>query len=728
MAVTALDDGYEEEDEPIDESSSAVREYRTSGPARLLVVAGSMILLAICGATALRLLHHPAEPAAWIGVTALVGLVVIAARRRAAQRASSVVRIDGESITAIDRLGFRSLPWELVARLRMTQWRGIELSNADRTLTISLTRRFEHFPTLAADVLNRLETSYEQRQAKVRRDLFEPRTFKASVIPEILEALGSIAFSASGAWWNLTGFGIGLLTMPVAFRRLGRMPYAVVAGRSITLRTLTGTREIPFGCVARVGFVLHKRAKAAIAIEDATGQVTLVMLSRLTEQPLELYDRLRWLRDAAAQKPTVDEPITRLMPVQAAIFAAGCVIVAVATAWIPILNGRVLNVAARRGDVRLAHAALMLGSPVDFTLFNQTTPLYEAAKAGHLPVVTMLLARGADGTKQCRDMGFTPLHVAGEYGHVEIVRTLLHSGVPANVSNYHLQTPLWQIAWKKRPTDVEVATLLLDAGASIDAADRTGNTPLHVAVRYTNLPLVAYLAKRGARIDLLTHGQRSPIDLALANGCVECLRLLSTSGADLNQPDPEGRTALFNAAGRAEPNVVEVLLQLGAKPEIEAKDGFTALQVAAATGQLGAVAVLLRHHVDPNISNQRVPSPLYLAVQFGHRPVVGFLAKHGARPDMIWRDYTPLTRAAWQNDALSVGLILDGGADPNAASVQAMPPVVVAAERGNLDVVTLLLDRGADVNASHRGWSARRAARHGSHPKVVDYLLSRGAS
>jgi ankyrin repeat protein len=47
-----------------------------------------------------------------------------------------------------------------------------------------------------------------------------------------------------------------------------------------------------------------------------------------------------------------------------------------------------------------------------------------------------------------------------------------------------------------------------------------------------------------------------------------------------------------------------------------------------------------------------------------------------------------------------LGILLDKGADVNAAEGQYGTPLQVAAEGGNTELVSILLDKGADVNAA----------------------------
>ena len=70
------------------------------------------------------------------------------------------------------------------------------------------------------------------------------------------------------------------------------------------------------------------------------------------------------------------------------------------------------------------------GANVNATDKWNKTPLHEATWKGHIEVVKVLLAGGADGN--AKNNNSTPLHLASYYGHTEVVKVLLAGGV--NVS------------------------------------------------------------------------------------------------------------------------------------------------------------------------------------------------------------------------------------------------------------------------------------------------------
>lgn len=76
---------------------------------------------------------------------------------------------------------------------------------------------------------------------------------------------------------------------------------------------------------------------------------------------------------------------------------------------------------------------------------NDCTPLMEAASAGHVEIIKLLLTHSADVNAQS-STGNTPLMYACAAGHVESVKTLLEAGAAIEDHNENGHTPLMEAA------------------------------------------------------------------------------------------------------------------------------------------------------------------------------------------------------------------------------------------------------------------------------------------
>jgi hemoglobin len=208
-----------------------------------------------------------------------------------------------------------------------------------------------------------------------------------------------------------------------------------------------------------------------------------------------------------AKAPPVSQPLADRWQRQCAIDGAIAAIrwrdMARATAMITALDvdravrcGLVEQVVRGFGDsaIEFLRAELDRDRELVHATYNSRTLLHDAAAAGSIRVVGLLLERGARVSMP----GHTPLYaVANECGRPgggEIVRMLVRAGADVNAhDNVKRCTPLHMAA---RRGNLEIAKALLDCGADIDALDSKGVTPLGRARNMKKAAVAELLAAR----------------------------------------------------------------------------------------------------------------------------------------------------------------------------------------------------------------------------------------
>ena len=220
-----------------------------------------------------------------------------------------------------------------------------------------------------------------------------------------------------------------------------------------------------------------------------------------------------------------------------------------------------------------------------------------------------------------------------------------------------------------------VETLLAD-GVSVRMAEVDGTTALHWAAHHDRLEIAGLLLDAGAEVDATNRYGVTPLALASVNGSTTMIARLLDAGADPNLPNPEGETPLMTAARTGNAGSIETLLAHGADVDaVEAWRGQTALMWAAAQNQVGAVAALLAAGADPNARSARSFTPVLFAAREGHVAVLDTLVRAGADVD----------------DALQAN---------------GMSALVLAVYNAQYDFARALLDLGADPDAAVNGWTA----------------------
>lgn len=221
------------------------------------------------------------------------------------------------------------------------------------------------------------------------------------------------------------------------------------------------------------------------------------------------------------------------------------------------------------------------------------TPLIVAASKCSTDVVRMLIDHGADITCR-RSNNATALHVACAAGAHDIVEALVERGADVAALNAAKDTPLIVAA---AANSFECVRKLLDSGRDVlvNAQRENGATALHFACSRGNMACAARLLDAGATVDLQNTSGDTPLIVAADVGAEAVVDLLLQRGADATiRRHSNGTTALHVAAGRGFTSIIGQLLAAGVSPDAMNKDNETPLLVALARCRLEATDMLLR--------------------------------------------------------------------------------------------------------------------------------------
>jgi ankyrin repeat protein len=254
-----------------------------------------------------------------------------------------------------------------------------------------------------------------------------------------------------------------------------------------------------------------------------------------------------------------------------------------------------LYFAVAGGHIEVARALLEAGAPMeDTTLVVQDRgywpPLLLATRHGHLEVVQLLLNSGADVNAvdgifrpSPNSNGQSALVVAARYQQVEVARILLAAGADSRVVDKNgfsamdyaarecNQELMRLLRLDDAPAgDVEISALvaaaakgdialvrqMIEAGASVNAENRQGITPLMAA---STQELFDFLRQSGADVDYRTSDGQTALITAVRGDAPELMRRLLDAGADINVKDQHEATALDYALIGGDPEVINCL-------------------------------------------------------------------------------------------------------------------------------------------------------------------------
>jgi uncharacterized protein len=423
-----------------------------------------------------------------------------------------------------------------------------------------------------------------------------------------------------------------------------------------------------------------------------------------------------------------------------------------------------LHWAVERDDLEMAELLIRAGARVAARTREGVTPLQLAATNGSAPMIDRLLKAGADPNAALTPAGDTAVMMAARTGKPDAIRALVEAGANVNAKeNWGGTTALM---WAVSEGHAEAARLLLSAGADVNArshyvaaangrgfegrtpvASRTDPkveefasgwlTPLMLASREGDVELARILVEAGADVNAVAGDGKTALALSIFNGNYEAASFLVANKADVNKADAQRFTPLFWAVDRRNmetaPNfpwmvtvdpmpLIRQMLDAGANPNAlvnntpraRMREGSprivfaTALMRAAFAADLELVKLLLERGADPKIISRDSETMLSAAA--------GLAFIHGYH------------RGRSPEDRLQVvKLFVQLGNDVNWPDDYGITPLMAAGNFGNVAIIQYLIDAGADLSAHDLGKKNDGQFGSSNEPLMpVDYAIGVG--
>jgi len=439
------------------------------------------------------------------------------------------------------------------------------------------------------------------------------------------------------------------------------------------------------------------------------------------------------------------------------------------------LGATPLHVAACHNHWKIASHLLKLGAEVNIKAFNGSTPLHSAATCGAVEVIDHLLYHGAN-LSAVDDSGLTALHytiLKINSSHLEkkfLFKSDTSSGEQWQLVTFERKGHLTKFFREENHLKSSDHYRWLDAlihfifrGSAIDTVDIFGQTALHIAARNGLADAVNVLLQQKAKLEICDKSGKTPLEVAVENGIIvpthrrkesmfilgkslcglqEALSdhemvvyLLLTHGASINKCMRNRQSLLHYAVTNDQPYMAQLLLLRGAS--LTYKDNLRRTPLIAYLHNGGYLMDVVLQHFNVSITIKcgkpfnlsvfhllcyRPPSKRYF--NFFERKtcddhkcsllkgsVIAAIESHRLKYKVIdscldAEGFTPLHRAAQGANMVAVRSLIEHGANVSLLSPQGHDALTLA-----------ILHVGGDI------WKNREGYKETSRDNVSDVAI-----
>jgi len=315
------------------------------------------------------------------------------------------------------------------------------------------------------------------------------------------------------------------------------------------------------------------------------------------------------------------------------------------------------------------------------------------------------------------------LLVACVLGDIDMTQSMLQAGADANKSFADVvdgTTPL--VATVGLSRSLEVAQLLLDAGADVNHAGSEGATLIFEVTADHLLELAKLLISKGANVNSRLTNGLTPLIYAARNGASACVDLFLDAGADINAVETDQGIGAFGwALNRLDLKLAEHLFDRGAEANFGLID--TLPLAIAEHGSLAFIRALDERGCKLVRDDQR-GRMAFISARNPDPEVFDYLLNQGADPSEGNNfGYTPLTLAALNNRPTLIRRYLERGDDANVRDIDGETALSLALEKRHNEAIKVLREfhvEEKDCPALHADAAMLKAAEDGALGTILN--------
>lgn len=295
-------------------------------------------------------------------------------------------------------------------------------------------------------------------------------------------------------------------------------------------------------------------------------------------------------------------------------------------------------------------------------------------------------------------------------GDVLGVKQLVEGGVPLNSSDeFGTSAFIKALQHSRYPKDnfIQIAQILADAGADINAVNIYGATALHMSARHNKKEVVEFLLGLGADINILDQYKRNAIYEAVRCSNIDITKLLVTSGGDINNKDIYGDTILHTSVLYENHDIIKLLINLGIDVNSVNADKMNPIATIAGRNTISAVEtvkILFENKADINNIDIYGETALFKSINNTCPAVMLYLLSIGADINIVDNfNGNILYKAVKSGNLKAIKIILKTGVNVNAVNNNGWSPLHMAMRRGSIAIIQSLIKYGADLYLKDNG-------------------------
>lgn len=259
------------------------------------------------------------------------------------------------------------------------------------------------------------------------------------------------------------------------------------------------------------------------------------------------------------------------------------------------------EMALTNNDTAKAKALLDKGAQPHLTAASQDNDLVKSIDKKDFATASMLIAYAAEKGIDV-SLVIPPLSKAVETNNKDLIAFLIDSA-KQNPNAKNISDKNYPIGIAILAGNLEVAKMLLVAGANINIQNDKGLTPLMLIMssfegvqqdqaKESLRAVVRFILQNGAQVDVTDAKGKTALFYAVEQKDLPAIDLLLTAGANINHKNNAGETAIFLPAKEGNIEMVKALLQKGASAKIANKQGTTPAMYAVQSGYMDIYDIL----------------------------------------------------------------------------------------------------------------------------------------